>query len=134
MVVELNFGITCGVGVVFFWRHFQNFTTLVVTRIPILWMSWLFLISDYFGIFDSIESPKIGRWNNLIFFGILYTQWPLLVRGKTNFVGSRQRIRALRLVSFVYPSSQPLTASFHGNLCGTQTSLLELLSFIGLPP
>ena len=88
----------------------------------------------YFGIFDSIESPKIGRWNNLIFFGILYTQRPLLVRGKTNFVGSRQRIRALRLVSFIYPSSQPLTTSFHGNLCGAQTSLLKLLSFLGLPP
>ena len=68
MVVELNFGITCGVGVVLFWRHFQNFIALVVTRIPILRMSCLFLISDYFGIFDSIESPKIGRWNNLIFF------------------------------------------------------------------
>ena len=72
MVVELKFGITCGVVVVLFGRHFQNFIALAVARIPILRMLCLFLISDYFGIFDSIESPKIGRWNNLIFFGILY--------------------------------------------------------------
>ena len=73
MVVELNFGITCGVGVVLFGRHFQNSTALVVTRILILQMSCLFLIRGFIGIFDSIESPKIKRWNNLIFFGILYT-------------------------------------------------------------
>ena len=114
MVVELNFGITCGVGVVLFRRHFQNFIALAVTRIPILRMSCLFLISDYFGIFDSVERPKIGRWNNLIFFGILYTLWPLLVKGKTNFARSWQSIRALRLVSSICPSSQPLTTSSHG--------------------
>ena len=133
MVIELNFGITCGVGVVLFERNFQNYTTLVVTRILILQMSCLSLIKGFIGIFDSIESPKIERWNNLIFFEILYTLWPLLVRGMTNFAGSWQRIRALRLVSTAYPSSWPLTIFFHGNLCGAQRSLLELLSFLRLP-
>ena len=41
MVIELNSGITCGVGVVLFGRHFQNSTVLVVTRILILLMSCL---------------------------------------------------------------------------------------------
>ena len=38
----LNFGITCGVRVVLFGRHFQNFIALVVIRILILRMSCLF--------------------------------------------------------------------------------------------
>ena len=100
MVIELNSGITCGVRVVLFGRHFQNSTTLVVTRILILWMSCLFLIRGFVGIFDPVESPKIGRWNNLIFFGILHTLWPLVVRGMTNFVGSQQRIRAFKVSEF----------------------------------
>ena len=36
MVTELNFGIACGVGVVLFGRHSQNFIALVVTRILFL--------------------------------------------------------------------------------------------------
>ena len=73
MVIELNFGITCGVGVVLFKRHFQNYTTLVVRRILILRMSCLSLIRGFIGIFDSIESPKIGRWNNLIFWNLIHS-------------------------------------------------------------
>ena len=47
----------------------------------------------------------------------------------TNFVGSQQRIRALRLVNTTYPSFRLLTLFFLENLCGAQRSLLELLSF-----
>ena len=72
MVIELNFGIICGVGVVLFERHFQNSIALVVTRNLILQMSCLFLIRGFIGIFDSIESPKIKRWNNFLESYTLY--------------------------------------------------------------
>ena len=63
LVIELGFGIICGVGAVLFERHFPNSIALVVTRNLLLRMSCFFLINGFTGIFNFVELTKIGSWN-----------------------------------------------------------------------
>ena len=63
LVIELGFGIICGVGAELFERHFQNSIALVVTRNLLLQMSCFFLIRGFTRIFNFVELSKIRRWN-----------------------------------------------------------------------
>ena len=85
LVIELGFGIICGVGAELFERHFQNSIALVVTRNLLLQMSCFFLIRGFTRIFNFVELSKIRIFNFILCL--------LLVRDMTNFVGSWQRIR-----------------------------------------
>ena len=71
LVIELYFGIMCGVGVVLFGRHFRNFITLVVTRSLLLMMLCTFLIRGFTGIFNFLGLHKIGKRNTSTPFQIL---------------------------------------------------------------
>ena len=63
LVIELYFGIMCGVGVVLFGRHFRNSITLVVIRSLLLMMLCTFLIRGFTGIFNFLGLHKIGKRN-----------------------------------------------------------------------
>ena len=132
MVIELNSGITCGVGVVLFGRHFQNSTALVVTRILILLMSCL-PNQRFHRDLQFYKEPQDWEMEQFDIFWNLTHSMTFTGEGHDKLCWKSTKNKGFKVSEF-YPSSRPLTIFFLGNLCGTQRSLLKLLSFLGLPP
>ena len=61
LVIELNFGIMCGVGAVLSRRLFRNTITLVIVRSLLSQMLCTFLTRGFTGIFFFLKHPKIGK-------------------------------------------------------------------------